>query len=108
MKNSNELNNAEAKQWLHALVMAAIIITLFMMASHAHASTADEFQAATEKFEGWVTGNLGKLAALICVAVGSIVAAVKKDWSWFMGSVVLAMGVGILIGIINASFTATL
>ena len=47
-------------------------------------------------------------AALIAIGVGSVVAAVKKDWSWFFGAVVLSIGMGILIGIVNASFTATI
>jgi hypothetical protein len=28
---------------------------------------------------------------LIAIGVGSVVAAVKKDWSWFFGAVVLSM-----------------
>ncbi len=52
-------------------------------------------------------GNLGKLAALVALAVGSVVAAVRKDWSWFFGAIVLAIGIGIGVGIVNASFTAT-
>jgi hypothetical protein len=33
---------------------------------------------------------------------------VKKDWSWFFGAMVLSIGVGILAGIVNASFTASI
>jgi hypothetical protein len=60
------------------------------------------------KWDGCVKGNLGKLAALIALGVGSVVAAVRKDWSWFFGAVVLSMGIGVIVGIVNASFTATI
>ena len=60
------------------------------------------------KWDGWVKGNLGKLAALIALGVGSVVAAVRKDWSWFFGAVILSMGIGVIVGIVNASFTATI
>jgi conjugal transfer pilus assembly protein TraA len=40
--------------------------------------------------------------------VGAIVAAVKKDWSWFFGAVVLSIGIGIMITIITKSFTAVI
>lgn len=98
----------EIPQWMVAFALAGIVIFMIVMTSHfAYASDGTEFQAASDKFQQWVQGNLGKLAAFISIAVGSIVAAVKKDWSWFFGAVVLSIGVGILIGIVNASFTAT-
>jgi conjugal transfer pilus assembly protein TraA len=97
------------KQWVKAALIALVIAGLyFMLVTHAHAAGDDEFKAASDKFETWIKGNLGKLAAFVALAVGSVVAAVKKDWSWFFGAVVLSIGVGILAGIINASFTATI
>jgi type IV secretory pathway VirB2 component (pilin) len=108
MKNKNELINPKTKAWLQVLLFALVVIALWMMASHAHASDGTEFQAAADKFESWIKGNLGKLAAFVALAVGAIMAAVRKDWSWFMGAVVLSVGMGILIGIVNVSFTATI
>lgn len=98
------------KQWVKAALIALVIAGLyFLLVTHAHAATTDdEFAGASAKFEGWIKGNLGKLAAFVALAVGSVVAAVKKDWSWFFGAVVLSIGIGILAGIINASFTATI
>lgn len=98
----------EAGQWLKALMFAGLILGLMMLASSAYASDGTEFDAAVTKWDGWVKGNLGKLAALIAIGVGSIVAAVKKDWSWFFGAVVLSMGIGVIVGIVNASFTAVI
>lgn len=100
--------DTETQQWMKAILFVVLILALMMLASHAYASDGAEFQAASDKFESWIKGNLGKLAAFIALAVGAIVAAVKKDWSWFFGAVVLSIGMGILIGIVNASFTATI
>ena len=98
----------KASQWFKALLVAGLILGLLMLASGAYASDGTEFESAVTKWDGWVKGNLGKLAALVALGVGSIVAGVKKDWSWFFGAVVLSMGVGVIVGIINASFTATI
>lgn len=98
----------EMRQWMKALLYVGIFLALCMFCTEAFASEGTEFADAANKAERWIKGNLGKLAALICVAVGAIVAAVKKDWSWFMGGIVLAIGLGIVVGIINASFTAVI
>lgn len=98
----------EAGQWFKALMLAGLILGLMMLASGAYASDGTEFDAAVTKWDGWVKGNLGKLAALIAIGVGSVVAAVKKDWSWFFGAVVLSMGIGVVVGIVNTSFTAVI
>jgi len=98
----------EAGQWFKALMLAGLILGLMMLASGAYASDGTEFDAAVTKWDGWVKGNLGELAALIAIGVGSVVAAVKKDWSWFFGAVVLSMGIGVIVGIVNASFTAVI
>ncbi|WP_230946675.1 TrbC/VirB2 family protein [Burkholderia cepacia] len=99
--------NKELRQWAVAILLTLGLLALLFYASGAYASEGQEFTEATAKWEQWVKGNLGKLAAFIAIGVGSIVAAVKKDWSWFFGAVVLAMGVGVIVGIVNASFTAT-
>ena len=94
---------AKAMMWTLLLVATYMVLNHFVVAA-----TTDEFTAVSTKFEGWVTGSLGKLAGFVALAVGSVVAAVKKDWSWFFGAVVLSVGVGIIVTIINASFTATI
>ncbi|MEN9905440.1 MAG: hypothetical protein RLZZ555_2005 [Pseudomonadota bacterium] len=98
----------ESGQWLRVLLVAGLVLGLMTLASGAYASDGTEFDAAVAKWDGWVKGNLGKLAALIALGVGSVVAAVRKDWSWFFGAVVLSMGIGVIVGIVNASFTATI
>ena len=98
----------ETWQWFKALLFVTLILGLMMLATGAYASDGTEFDAAVTKWDGWVKGNLGKLAALVALGVGSVVAAVKKDWSWFFGAIVLSMGIGVIISIVNASFTAVI
>lgn len=99
---------SEAAMWLKALFYVGLALVLMLAWSSVFASDGTEFEGAATKFEEWVKGNLGKLAALVALAVGSVVAAVRKDWSWFFGAIVLAIGIGIGVGIVNASFTATI
>lgn len=98
----------EGRQWGRALCMVACLLLLMFAWQSAFASDGAEFADAVTKWNSWVKGNLGKLAALISIGVGSVMAAVKKDWSWFFGAMVLSIGIGVLVGIVNASFTATL
>ncbi len=100
--------HAHLIDWLKALLWATLIVSLLLMTRQALASDGTEFEAAATKFESWVKGNLGKLAALVAVAVGAVVAAVRKEWTWFLGSIVLSVGISVVVGIVNASFTATI
>ena len=108
MFQSSALNNNEARQWVKALLYVGVFLALVIAAQSIYASDGTEFEEATTKFEGWVKGNLGKLAALVAIAIGSIMAAVRKDWTWFFGALVLSIGIGIVVGIVNASFTAVI
>jgi len=109
MPRRGTCGSENSKQWFKAILMSALAVgLLFLLATDVFASDGDEFKAAAAQFEEWVKGNLGKLAAFTALAVGSIVAAVRKDWSWFFGAVVLSIGVGILAGVVNSSFTATI
>ena len=95
-------------EWLFITLLSVLVISLLLHPVDVWAANGTEFSDAATKFETWVKGNLGRLAALVAVAVGSIMAAVRKDWTWFLGSIVLSVGVGIVVTIINASFTAVL
>jgi len=108
MQNRTMLSSQKAREWLKLIALVILLITLIVAANLSYASDGAEFQDAANKFENWIKGNLGKMAAFVALAVGAIMAAVKKDWTWFMGAVVLSVGMGILIGIVNASFTATI
>ncbi|CAI9009891.1 MULTISPECIES: hypothetical protein [Burkholderia] len=98
----------ELRQWAKALLFTILIVSIVFTCMHVGASDGTEFQDASQKFENWVKGNAGKLAALVCVMIGMFMAAVRKDWNWLFGGVALGLLVGIIVGIINASFTATI
>jgi len=100
------LSPEQQRRLVKWLLYALVLCVLLVFVAYVQASDGEEFLEAATKFETWVKGNLGKLAAFVALGVGSVVAAVKKDWSWFFGALILAMGVGILVGVINASFTA--
>lgn len=106
--NSLTLQAQTPIQWGKTLMYIGIFLVLTLIAQSVFASDGAEFADAATKFETWVKGNLGKLAAFAALGIGSVVAAVKKDWSWFFGAVVLSMGVGIIVGVVNASFTAVI
>ena len=101
--------NENTPQWVKAFLLVALLFALYaFLVTHAYASDGAEFADSASKFETWVKGNLGKMSAFVALAIGSVLAAVKKDWSWFLGAMVLSIGVGILAGIVNASFTASI
>lgn len=108
MHGAEPMHNSDGHHWLKIILWLALIVVLLLVWTQAFASDGTEFEAAAAKFESWVKGNLGKLAAMVAIAVGAVVAAVKKDWSWLMGAIVLSIGIGIMVGIVDASFTATL
>ena len=98
----------QLRQWAKALLFVCLLLGLMFLVSHAIANDGTEFQDASATFEAGVKGNLGKVAALLCVAIGMLVAAVRKDYQWMLGGVALGMIAGIIVGIINSSFTATI
>ncbi len=93
---------------LKALLWATLFVSLLLVTRQALATDGEEFEDAAARFETWIRGNLGRLAALVAVAVGAVVAAVRKEWTWFLGAVVLSLGISVVVGIVNASFTATI
>lgn len=98
----------ELRQWAKALLFITLFYALVFCCQHVLATTTDQFSAASDQVEGWVKGNLGKIAALCCVIMGMFMAAFRKDWTWLFGGIALGIVVGIVVGIIDGSFTATL
>lgn len=98
----------ELRQWAKALVLVTLLYAFVFCCQHVVASTADQFSNASDTIEGWVKGNLGKVAALCCVIMGMFAAAFRKDWVYLFGGIALGVVVGIVVGIIDSSFTATL
>lgn len=98
----------ELREWAKALLIVTLLYALLFVCQHVVASTADQFQQASDTLEGWVKGNLGKTAALCCVIFGMFAAAFKKDWMYMLGGIALGVIAGVILGIIDGSFTATI
>lgn len=60
------------------------------------------------KFEGWIKGNLGKIIAFVSLIIGVGIAAFKKDGMALIFALFISIGIGIIIGLINATFTAVI
>ncbi|MCM2547540.1 hypothetical protein [Burkholderia glumae] len=90
-------------------VGATITVGLFLtlLAIHAWGSDGTEFADAATTFTGWVKGNPGKIVAIIGLLYGSAVAVFKKDISAVVLPAGLGITVGTIVGVINASYTAT-
>lgn len=101
----------KSKQYGKAILTAILIVAFIAAAVDiAEASTTgagnDEFSDAAEKFEDWIKGNLGKAISFVALMFGAAFAAVKKDGTYFVFAIFVAIGIQIIVGIINSSFTA--
>lgn len=116
MSNSVSIVDVEqAKQQLFlaydrnksAILTFALVAAMMYLAMHAEAGTTrDEFSDTATKFESWLKGNLGKAVAFVALIIGAGIAAVKKDGMALVFAIFIAIGIGIIVGIIKASFTA--
>lgn len=93
-----------------AIIMGSIIlaVVLFSIDVAEAARTQDEFTSTATKFEGWIKGNLGKTIAFVSLIIGAGVAAFKKDGMALVFALFISIGIGIIVGLINASFTAVI
>lgn len=90
-----------------AIFTFVVVAAMLYLAVDAEAAkTTDEFSSTSTKFEGWIKGNLGKAIALVALIIGAGVAAVKKDGMALVFALFIAIGIGIIVGVINATFTA--
>lgn len=91
-----------------SVIFAVAMVALFLVISQVAdaGTTQDEFTAASTKFEKWIKGNLGKAISFLALIIGAGIAAFKKDGMILVFSVFIAVGIGLMVGIINASFTA--
>ena len=76
------------------------------MVSGVEANTGAEFKDSSKKVSDWVTGNLGKTIAFGGIIVGLAVFAWTRDFKAMALPIIGALMVGIIVGIVNASFGA--
>lgn len=99
----------KSKQYGKAILMVVLMVAFVATAvdiAEASTSTNTEFDAAASKFEDWIKGNLGKAISFVALMFGAAFAAVKKDGTYFVFAIFVAIGIQIIVGIINSSFTA--
>ncbi|MPX68906.1 TrbC/VirB2 family protein [Moraxella catarrhalis] len=91
-----------------AIITGAIILTVVLLSIDMAeaARTTDEFSGTATKFESWIKGNLGKTIAFVSLIIGAGIAAFKKDGMALIFALFIAIGIGIIVGLINATFTA--
>lgn len=107
-KAGTTLQKEEVREWLKAIVFAVAALVLFTLTRHALASDGTEFQQAADTFEGWAKGNPGKIAAILGVLWGSAQAIFKKDLGAFATPAGIGVGVGVILGVIDSTYTATI
>lgn len=91
-----------------AIITGAIIlaVVLFSIDFAEAARAQDEFSGTATKFENWIKGNLGKTIAFVSLIIGAGIAAFKKDGMALVFALFISIGIGIIVGLINATFTA--
>lgn len=102
----------KSKQYGKAILTAILIVAFIAAAIDISQATTTggaankEFDDAAKKFESWIKGNLGKAISFVALMFGAAFAAVKKDGTYFVFAIFVAIGIQIIVGIINSSFTA--
>lgn len=107
-KAGTALQKEEVREWIKATVFAVAALVFFTLTRHALASDGTEFQQAADTFEGWAKGNPGKIAAILGVLWGSAQAIFKKDLGAFATPAGIGVGVGVILGVIDSTYTATI
>lgn len=105
---STATREAQLQQWFKAISLAVLFVLAWYLLSPALAGSTDEFAEAATQGEGWIRGNLGKIACLLALVVGMFWCAMRKDWSWMVNAVFIALVIGIVVGLINNAFTAVI
>lgn len=85
-----------------------LLVGLLAVAGVAAATTGAEFKNSADKFDGLLGGQFGRAAALGGTGLGLITAMVTKSFMPILWGLGAAIGLPIIIGIINGSFTAVI
>lgn len=91
------------------MVLAVFVLgAALMMLAQAAQTDAKEFDASASKVEGWVKGNLGKTIILGGLIFSLAAFAWTRDFKLLFLPLIAAVVIGVVIGIINSSFTAVI
>lgn len=100
------LKNPEVRDTLNLIAAVGLAAACMMIARYAFGSDGAEFAQGSTTVEGWARGNPGKIAALSGVLWGSVRAMFAKDYGAFVIPSGIGIAVGVIIGVIEASYTA--
>ncbi|WEH90801.1 hypothetical protein PX669_19675 (plasmid) [Acinetobacter soli] len=82
--------------------------TMLAMFAEAAQTTAKEFDASATKVEAWIKGNLGKTIVMGGLIFSLAAFAWTRDFKLLFLPLIAAVVIGVVIGIINSSFTAVI
>lgn len=108
---ANQRLALKSKQYGKAVMLAVLMVAFVALAIDISQAAPTgggntEFDDAADKFESWISGNLGKAISFVALMFGAAFAAVKKDGTYFVFAIFVAIGIQIIVGIIDSSFTA--
>ena len=91
------------------MVLAVLAMgTVLMMLAQAAQTGANEFDDSANKVEAWIKGNLGKTIILGGLIFALAAFAWTRDFKLLFLPLIAAVVIGVVIGIINSSFTAVI
>ncbi|KGC09306.1 hypothetical protein DM48_6739 [Burkholderia gladioli] len=102
------LQKQDVRDTLHALIGVLIMFALLTVARYAFGTDGAEFAQADTTVEGWAKGHPGKVCALAGVLWGSARAMFAKDYGAFLVPSGIGIAVGVIVGVIDNSYTATI
>ncbi|CAM2163380.1 conjugal transfer pilus assembly protein TraA [Burkholderia cepacia] len=100
------LQKPEVRETLKFIAAIALALVCMMVARYAFGTDGAEFAQGSTTVEGWAKGNPGKTCALAGVLWGSVRAMFVKDYGAFIIPSGVGIAVGVIVGIIDASYTA--
>ena len=91
------------------MVLAVLAVgSMLMMLAQAAQTGAPEFDDSANKVEAWIKGNLGKTIILGGLIFALAAFAWTRDFKLLFLPLIAAVVIGVVIGIINSSFTAVI
>ncbi|WP_186091505.1 hypothetical protein [Burkholderia gladioli] len=102
------LQKQDVRDTLHAVIGVLIMFALLTVARYAFGTDGAEFAQADTTMEGWAKGHPGKTVVLGGLLWGTAQAIFKKDYAAFVMPSGIGILAGVIVGIIDNSYTATI
>src|SRR5271157_1659292 len=94
LNRSNDMQLSRKARFIRLIVLVAAV-SLGVTAFQAMAGTNADFNTIETTLEGWLTGSLGKVIALACLAVGLGIGIVKQN------ILAVVVGVAMALALVN-------